>query len=211
MASLHCLIFDFGNVIAFFDHGKAARQLAPLSRRPRPPHEIYQTIFQTSLEEDYDSGRLSTAAFIERLRSDLDLHASDDDIAQAWSDIYAPNNAVMEAIQAIDRRGARLVLASNTNELHYRWFRPLFASTLDLFDHEVLSFRIGCRKPDPRFFEACLRACSPMSLAECLYIDDREDFIEAAAARGIPGIVYRPGIERALQDAESRNRDAGVG
>jgi hypothetical protein len=32
MASLRCIIFDFGNVIAFFDHQKAARQLAALGR-----------------------------------------------------------------------------------------------------------------------------------------------------------------------------------
>lgn len=200
MASRRCLVFDFGNVIAFFDHGKAARQLAALSRRPRDPNEIYQAIFQTTVEADYDSGRLSTAAFVERLRIDLDLHASDAEIARAWNDIYSPNSAVMGMIQEIDRRGARLVLASNTNELHYRWFRPLFASTLDLFDQEVLSFRIGCRKPDPRFFDACLRACSPSTPAECLYIDDREDFIAAAGALGIRGIAYRPGTEPAILD-----------
>lgn len=211
MASPRCLIVDFGNVIAFFDHVKAARQLAALSRMPRPPHEVYQAIFQTRLEEDYDSGRVTTAAFIERLRVDLDLRASDTAIARAWNDIYAPNSAVMDVIQEIDQRGVHLVLASNTNELHYQWFRPLFASTLDLFDHEVLSFRIGCRKPDPRFFDACLRACSPLAPAECLYIDDREDFIAAAQTLGLPGIVYRPGVEKVIKESGSGNQDSGLG
>jgi hypothetical protein len=55
MASPRCLIFDFGNVIAFFDHVKAARQLATLRRTPRDPHEVYQAIFRTRLEEDYDT------------------------------------------------------------------------------------------------------------------------------------------------------------
>lgn len=201
MASPRCLIFDFGNVIAFFDHVKAARHLAALGRTRLDPHEVYSAIFQTSLEQDYDSGRVSTAAFIERLRLELDLRGSDAEIARAWNDIYTPNAAILELIQQIDQRSARLVLASNTNELHYQWFRPLFAPALDRFDHEVLSFRVGCRKPDPRFFDACLRACSPIAAAECLYIDDREDFIAAARALGIPGIVYRAGIEEALLDS----------
>jgi hypothetical protein len=46
MASPRCLIFDLGTVIAFFDHVKAARQLAALSRMPRDPHEVYRAIFQ---------------------------------------------------------------------------------------------------------------------------------------------------------------------
>jgi hypothetical protein len=42
MARRRCLIFDFGNVIAFFDHAKAARQLAALGRTPRDPHDVYK-------------------------------------------------------------------------------------------------------------------------------------------------------------------------
>ena len=195
MASPRCLIFDFGNVIAFFDHGKAARQLAELGRERLDQQRVSDAIFHTRLEEDYDSGRVSSAAFLQRLRGDLGLHASDADIARAWNDIYTPNMAMRDVIHELDRRGARLVLASNTNELHYQWFRPLFASTLDRFDNEVLSFRIGSRKPDRRFFQACLQASAPMSAADCLYIDDRADFSEAATALGIPGLVYRPGVE----------------
>jgi len=194
MASPRCFIFDFGNVIAFFDHGKAARQLAALSRR-LDPHQVYNAVFQTRLEEDYDSGRMTTAAFIERLRVELDLQASEAEIARAWNDMYTPNTAVLDAIEQVDRRGARLVLGSNTNELHYQWFRPRFAPTLDRFADEVLSYRVGCRKPDARFYDACVRACSPVSIADCLYIDDRADFIEAAGELGFRGIVYRRGVE----------------
>jgi putative hydrolase of the HAD superfamily len=210
MASPRCIIFDFGNVIAFFDHQKAACQLAALGRpfgslrslragKPLDAQAVYSAIFQSNLEDEYDSGRMTTVAFIERLRVDLDLQASDGDIARAWNDMYTPNPAVLEVIDQIDRRVARLVLGSNTNELHYQWFRPRFAPTLDRFDAEVLSYRVGCRKPDLRFFDACVRACAPVSVAECLYIDDRADFIDAAGKMGIPGIVYRPGVERTMK------------
>src|SRR5262245_15848023 len=130
MASPRCIIVDFGNVIAFFDHRKAARQLAVLGRTPLDAQQVYRAIFQTRLEEDYDSGRVSTAAFIEQLRVELDLEASDGEIGRAWNDIYTPNTAMLDVIDEIDRRGARLILASNTNELHYQWFRPRFAPTL---------------------------------------------------------------------------------
>jgi len=199
MASPGCVFCDFGNVLAFFDHVKAARQLAALARPRIDTQLVFDRVFSTSLEERYDSGRMSTADFIGALRAELGLQATDEEIARAWNDIYAPNEAMLEVMASLESTGVRLLLASNTNELHYGWFRPLFAQTLDLFDAEVLSFRVGCRKPDRRFYDACLEAAGvPMS--DCLYIDDREDLIAAAHAIGIPGVWYRPGAEAIIRD-----------
>jgi glucose-1-phosphatase len=200
MTRPRCLIFDFGNVIAFFDHHKAAAQLARLAASPVDPQIVYDTVFSSSLEADYDSGRVTSAEFLTRLRQQLTLAAADDAIATAWNDIYQPNHAVATLVTTVKHHGMRLVLGSNTNELHYGWFRPVFAATLDLFDAEVLSFRIGCRKPDVRFFEACVRACRDVRAEDCLYVDDRADFIAAANAWGLPSIVYHPGagVEAAI-------------
>jgi HAD superfamily hydrolase (TIGR01509 family) len=188
-----CIVFDFGNVIALFDHMIACRQLASLSRPPRDPQDVYERVFQTSLEEDYDCGRLSTAAFIERLRQDLRLDASDDEIARAWCDIFTPNPAIEEVIVREKRRGTRLVLASNTNELHHQWFSRVFDRVLDLFDEQVLSFRVGARKPALPFFEACIRA-SGRTADEIIYIDDRRDYIAAGRALGMQAFVYDPAL-----------------
>ena len=48
-----CVLVDFGNVIAFFDHRKACRQLAALSSVQVEVNAVYAEIFQTSLEADY--------------------------------------------------------------------------------------------------------------------------------------------------------------
>ena len=193
MARPRCLLIDFGNVIAFFDHHRAAVQLARLAASPVDPQTVYDAVFSSPLEADYGSGRITTREFVTRLRRDLNLRGEDIAIATAWSDMYRPNYPVTQLVKTASQHGLRLVLGSNTNELHYHWFRPAFAATLDSFDAEVLSFRIGCRKPDRRFFEACLRACPDLHATECLYVDDRADFIDAAAHLGVPGIVYRPG------------------
>ena len=188
-----CIVFDFGNVIALFDHMVACQRLASLSRPPRDHHDVYERIFKTSLEEDYDCGRLSTAAFVERLRRDLQLEASDEIIARAWCDIFTPNPAIEEVILREKRRGTRLVLASNTNELHYQWFSRVFDRVLELFDEDVLSFRVGARKPDVRFFEACIRA-SGRTVDQIIYIDDRRDYVAAGRALGMQAFVYDPAL-----------------
>ena len=188
-----CIVFDFGNVIALFDYRVACQRLASLSRPPRDPHDVYERIFKTSVEEDYDCGRLSTAAFVERLRRDLQLEASDEAIAHAWCDIFTPNLAIEEVIVREKRRGTRLVLASNTNELHFDWFSRVFARVLEMFDEQVLSFRVGARKPAVQFFEACIRA-SGRTADQIIYIDDRRDYVAAGRALGMQAFVYDPAL-----------------
>ena len=186
-----CILFDFGNVIAFFDHMIACRRLASWSRPALDAQDVYRRVFNGTLEEDYDCGRLSSAAFINRLRHDLKLDASDDAIAEAWCDIYTPNAVIQELIVEEKRRGTRLVLASNTNELHYQWFSRQFEPVLRLFDELVLSFRVGARKPANEFFEACIRAAGRRP-EEIIYIDDRPDYVAAGRALGLRAFVYDP-------------------
>jgi glucose-1-phosphatase len=188
-----CIVFDFGNVIALFDHMVACQRLASLSRLPCDPQDAYERIFTTSLEEDYDCGRLSTATFIERLRRDLQLDASDEAIAAAWCDIFTPNPAIEQVIVQEKRRDTRLVLASNTNELHHQWFSRMFKPVVQLFDEQVLSFRVGARKPDVRFFEACIRAAR-RAADQIIYIDDRQEYVAAARTLGIHAVEYDPAL-----------------
>ena len=64
-----------------------------------------------------------------------------------------------------------------------------FEPVLRLFDELVLSFRVGARKPDVRFFEACIRA-SGRAADQIIYIDDRPDYVAAARALGVQAFVY---------------------
>lgn len=192
-STARCIVFDFGNVIALFDHMIACQRLASLSRPPRDPQDVYGHIFKTSLEEDYDCGRVSTATFIDHLRRDLQLEAPDEVIARAWCDIFTPNPAIEALIVEEKRRGSRLVLASNTNELHYQWFSRSFERVVQLFDEQVLSFSVGARKPAVPFFEACIRA-SDRAADEIIYIDDRPDYVAVATALGMRAFVYDPAL-----------------
>ena len=158
--------------------------------------EVYTAVFGSALEEAYDSGWISTDEFLERLRAVLHVRAAGEDIARAWSDIYTPNAPVAEVIRALKARGTRLVLGSNTNALHHAWFGRQFADTLAHFDAHVVSYRVGCRKPDRRFFDACIAATGYPADA-CLYIDDRPDLVEAGRASGLHAIVYTPELDLA--------------
>src|SRR5688572_8316837 len=113
MGQVSCLIFDFGNVICYFDHQRACRQIAALSDHAISADEVYAVIFQTSLEAEYDRGQISTEAFLNTVVSRLGLSATTGQLAAAWSDIFWANDSVIDIAARLKERGFRLILASN--------------------------------------------------------------------------------------------------
>lgn len=188
------VVLDFGNVVAFFDHRRACRQLAAMSGRGSGEDEVFREVFETSLEHDVDAGIIPPERFIDILRGRLWLDGTDDQIRTAWCDIFTPNEGMAALIPRLKQDGIRLVLASNTNALHFDWIARQFAPLLSHFDALVLSHQVGARKPDRRFFSACL-AVSHAEAHECLYVDDRADFVDAARGMGMTGVVYRPEVD----------------
>ncbi len=180
------VIFDFGNVIGFFDYrtalDRAGRELGI------QPDGLRDLLLSTGLEEAYESGRITTAEFLGRIRQAFSVSRSDDELAAVYSDIFWPNTDVCELLPRL-KPGFRLLLASNTNELHARQFSHQFAKTLRTFDALVLSHEVGSRKPSRAFYEHCqqLAECAPH---QCLFIDDLPVNVANAREFGWNGIVY---------------------
>jgi putative hydrolase of the HAD superfamily len=181
------LVFDFGNVVGFFDHRRTSRRLA--AHADLPADAIHAHLFDRSLEEDYESGRISTAEFLKRIRERCRLRCDEATLAAAWADIFWPNQHVCALLPQLKSR-YRLLLASNTNELHARHYCRQFAETLRHFDALVFSHEVGARKPKAAFYEYCQRlaGCEPQA---CLFIDDLPANVEGARACGWNGIVYK--------------------
>jgi putative hydrolase of the HAD superfamily len=187
------LIFDMGNVLAFFDHDRACRQIAALGRAGTTEASVFDLLFHQPLERQYDTGEISTAEFIAALRAAFGITAPDDAVAHAWADIFEPNAELAAQLPALKTRAASLALASNTNELHYWKICSLMPETIALFDNAVLSYEVGYRKPAMSFFERMLAAAGGVA-ANCLYFDDRTDFVAAATTLGIRSVVYESGL-----------------
>jgi FMN phosphatase YigB (HAD superfamily) len=189
---MQSLVLDLGNVLAFFDHRRACRQIAALGGPGTTEDAVFDLLFHQPLERHYDTGQITTSDFVGALRSAFGITATDGAIAEAWSDIFEPNDVLVAQLPTLKAVVKRLVLASNTNELHFHRIRRLMPGTVALFDATVLSFEVGLRKPSVQFFERVVAAAGG-SAAACLYVDDRPDFIAAAEALGMRGCVYQPG------------------
>ena len=192
------IVFDFGNVIAFFDHGRAVEKLARFTDMPAA--ELRRTLYDNPIEDRYERGQLSTAEYVRQATENGRLTCSQADFLAAFVDIVWPNPEVIGLIPLLKPR-YRLVLASNTNDAHFTKFTHQFADVLAEFDHLCTSHRCGFRKPEAGFFAHCQHhaAAAP---ADCLFVDDLPANVAAARSHGWQGIDYpRPGTLQADLEA----------
>src|SRR5436190_6780270 len=91
--SIKTIVFDFGKVIGHFSHLQAARQLAVYGKAAAP-EEIVTLLFSNELEEEYESGRMSSEAFVEQVCRTFQLTCTPAEFALAYSDMFAPNDTV---------------------------------------------------------------------------------------------------------------------
>jgi putative hydrolase of the HAD superfamily len=183
---MRAIVFDFGNVVGYFDHYRALNKLTRYT--DLSPRAMYELAYASDLEDAFESGRIGVTEFLQRVRTLCRLTCDDEILSAACADIFWPNADVCALLPALTPR-YRLLLGSNTNELHARQFRRQFADALRHFDHLVLSHEVGVRKPRAAFFEHCRRLAG-CDAAECLFIDDLPANVEGARACGWHGIVY---------------------
>jgi len=186
------LVFDFGNVIAFFDYAIAC---APLGERLGVSGEELLARARegglTELVVEYERGRMTTEEFGVAVRRLVRLEAlSHEEFVEAWTAIFRLNESVARLIPHLKAAGHTLVLGSNTNDLHARHFRPKFAEILAHFDALVLSHEVGHVKPSVEFYRACAHAAG-RPIGECIFIDDLAENVAGADAAGMSGILYR--------------------
>ncbi len=110
-----------------------------------------------------------------------------------------------DMVRALDRViSAGYVTACLTNNVRNpdpRNSRPEVDDVMEKFDHVVESSKVGCRKPENRFYEiACeLAGVSPV---ECVFLDDLGINLKPARAMGMTTIKVL-GAERAITDLEA--------
>ncbi len=117
---MKAIIFDFGNVVGFFDHRQALAKLRPFS--PLTPEEMYVAMYDGPLEDQIERGLLTPPVFLRMVRELWRLSCDIDFLERAVADIFSPNPEVCELIPKLRGR-YRILLGSNTNAIHAAKFR----------------------------------------------------------------------------------------
>ena len=184
------LIFDFGNVVAFFDYLKACERLGPKLGLTAEAfrRRIVERGFAPLLGR-FESGKIGPEEFAAEVMVLSGLSLPYHEFVDAWQDIFWLNEPVARLIERLKSAGYTLLLGSNTNILHSAHYRRQFASTLDLFDQLVLSHEVGHMKPSFEFYHACVRAAG-LPAASCIFVDDLAENVDGARKAGLIGVHF---------------------
>lgn len=180
------ILFDFGQVIASFDLERLVRNLAGASGLT--PGAIRSHMGDVrDLAIRYETGALSTDDFFREVRMVTGLPLDRDGFRKAYCDIFMPISGTHELIRALKPR-YRLGLVSNTSEWHFEYgIRAV--EVFPLFDAVTLSYQVGAMKPDPAVYRDALRKLD-LPAAACVYIDDIQINVDAAARLGMRAFRY---------------------
>ena len=179
--AITAITFDLGNVLIRVDHLRFCRRLAALTALS--PQEVYAQVFESSLEPGYDTGRITSRQFYQRVTAHFGVALPYSRFCDLWCDIFDPVDGMLELVQRLAPRFP-LFLLSNTNSLHFDYLRERFAALLQPFQAFVLSYQVGSRKPEPAIYQALIRqAMRPPE--EILFLDDKVSFVDAARGQGL--------------------------
>ncbi len=178
---VQALIFDLGNVLLFFDQEKMVRQIASVC--DLPSKDVHNILLEKNLSESYELGKISSSdicALLEkRAKRSLDFKK----LLHAGSNIFEPNALLIAHLPRFKEQGLRLILLSNTVDMHFDYIEK-HTTFLHHFDHLILSYKVGARKPEAKIYEMAIDAAKRPK-ERCLFIDDRIENVEGARNVGL--------------------------
>lgn len=200
---IQVIYFDLGKVIVDFDYGVAAQKLLEVTPLPLP--EIVAVLSDAELIHDYETGKLSSPEYYRRVCQRLQMEVSMQAFQGLWGSMFLPQPLLSESLLVHLKEKYRLILLSNTNEIHFEYVAARYP-ILDHIEERLLSYQVGCMKPDPRIFELAIQRAG-VAPSKIFFTDDRSENIEAASQTGIQAVRFES--ERQLID-EMRQRGISV-
>ncbi|MEU8626656.1 HAD-IA family hydrolase [Streptomyces sp. NPDC048669] len=186
--SFDAVLCDLDNVIRFYD----TSQLAGLERAVGVPEGTTERVaYAPETDLPLLLGKITRQQWVESIVLGLTgqvPEARARELAEALA--QAPFRADEVVVALLRRARAHLPLVLVTNATLDLEADLASMGLADLADHVVSSARVGVAKPDPEIYRIAAQRAGA-ALGRCLFVDDRLENTEAAAALGMTGVLYR--------------------
>ncbi|MBU1677512.1 MAG: HAD family phosphatase [Bacteroidetes bacterium] len=181
------IVFDLGNVLIPFNYDLFLDKINKIEsglgdRFSQKYKENY------SVHQKFERWKLSTKEFLEIMLEWLEHKVTAEEFCVMFSDIFTVNEKTA-ALLPVLKENYKLVLLSNTNDIHqrYGWEHYDF---LKHFDKIVTSHSAGSIKPEPKIYKT-VEAFTNRPASEHIFIDDVEEYAEGAKRMGWDAIQFK--------------------
>jgi putative hydrolase of the HAD superfamily len=152
------------------------------------PGELHDLVFQGETSREATIGRASTDDIWRAIGDRLEL--SETLLAELQTDFWAGDRLDQELVEITRslRQNLKTALLSNAWP-DLRAYLTEELAIADAFDLLVISAEEGTAKPDKQIYQVLLERLGTQP-QECVFIDDREDNVLAAADLGMHSILF---------------------
>lgn len=188
MAGITAVIFDVGNVLYDWDPRFLYERLI---EDEQALDAFLRDVVTVEWHLQHDAGR----PFAETSAELAALYPEHAELIRAWGPRF--QESIRGRIDGMEQLLAELTqsavpLFAITNFSHEFWpsFRAKEADFFDRFQDVLVSGEVGLIKPDPAIYHLALKRFG-LAAEQALFVDDRQDNVDAAAALGIGGHLFR--------------------
>ena len=183
---VEALLFDMGGVVLEINFDKVFESMTRFSALPM--QEIRERFSMDEAYQLHEKGMISGCEYVDHLRKQLKLEASDADIIEAWNAVFG--DEITLVLDAIEQISARFPCDgfTNTNMIHQQYWDNEHPRIRKSFRHLFVSSEIGLRKPDADAFEY-ISQFTGTALQNILFFDDTLENIEGAKRAGLQTVL----------------------
>ena len=191
------IIFDWGGVITDLHFDAAKNAFTSLGLHifdESVPHDPNDDLFIP-----FETGKISSAKFRERVKGLTTQSLTDNMIDDAWNALLGDLPEDRWNILKAAGRHYRIFLLSNTNDIHltyyYNYIRNKYGTNGydDVFEKVYYSYKLGMRKPNEDIFKFVLDDAGIIA-EETMFIDDFIENIHTARLLGFQTIHMKPPV-----------------
>ncbi|WP_075182413.1 glucose-1-phosphatase [Pantoea sp. 1.19] len=180
-------IFDLGNVIVDIDFNRVLGVWSDLGRVPLAT--LQSRFAMDEAFEQHERGEISDAQFAEKVCDRLGLALGEEQFEKGWQAVFVSlRPEVIARMHLLREQGHRVVVLSNTNALHTRFWPKQYPEVGQAADAIYLSQEMGMRKPEPAIFQRVLEQ-EGFAADQAVFFDDNEANVAAARALGIDTVL----------------------
>jgi len=188
------ILFDLGNVLVDLDMDLWTAEVLEffdVSAMEELPPILFEKI------HEYERGEISTSLFINHMLRNSPRDRQALDAITCWNSMLLGIRYHRLDVLAALTQKYKLYVLSNTNALHIEWIdkylmkRLKFPAFYGLFEEIYLSHEIKKNKPGKDSFQFVIDD-SGIRPEETLYLDDRQENLDVAAALGFHSVFVPP-------------------